>query len=215
MKSKILLYHIVYLVALDANRDWSQMTFPIKQQGNYIRVWFFLNLTWTFWNISKSRPQHSTNINILIALFKTKIKLFLLFYLLLFLCCFWRLWALSCRIRIGNRRPLSLPSPFEVFYFVCIICPFELLYCLNYCICLFEVFFFILWFFGIVLLSLRFSSHLVLTKWHIAIANSVDLSVCRFRFCYFRHFQVSLDDKIWQAYQGPDQIKLEIVVFPI
>jgi len=32
--------------------------------------------------------------------------------------------------------------------------------------------------------------HLVLTKWHIAIANSVGLSVCRSRFCYFRHFQV-------------------------
>ena len=38
---------------------------------------------------------------------------------------------------------------------------------------------------------------------------------CRSRFCYFRHFQVSWDNKIWQAYQGPDQIKLEKVVFPI
>ena len=45
--------------------------------------------------------------------------------------------------------------------------------------------------------------------------RSVCLSVCRSRFCYFRHFQVSYDDEIWQAYQGPDQIKFEVIVFPI
>ena len=38
-------------------------------------------------------------------------------------------------------------------------------------------------------------------------------SLCLSWFCYFRHFQVSQDDEIWQAYQGPDQIKLKIVVF--
>ena len=40
-------------------------------------------------------------------------------------------------------------------------------------------------------------------------------SVCRSRFCYFKRFQVSQDHEIWQAYQEPDQIKLEIVVPPI
>ena len=44
--------------------------------------------------------------------------------------------------------------------------------------------------------------------------RSVGLSVLS-RFCYFRHLQVSKDDEIWQAYQEPDQIKLEIVVYLI
>ena len=38
-------------------------------------------------------------------------------------------------------------------------------------------------------------------------------SVCP-GFATFGHFQVSWDDKIREAYQGPDQIKLEIVVSP-
>ena len=40
--------------------------------------------------------------------------------------------------------------------------------------------------------------------------RSVCLSVGRSRFCYSRHFQVSWDDELWQAYQGPGQIKLEM-----
>ena len=47
-----------------------------------------------------------------------------------------------------------------------------------------------------------------------SIGLSVSRSVGLCWFCYFRHFQVSQDDEIWQPYQRPDQIKLEIVVFP-
>ena len=35
---------------------------------------------------------------------------------------------------------------------------------------------------------------------------------CRSWFCQFSHFHISQDDEIWQAYQGPNQIKLEVVV---
>ena len=58
--------------------------------------------------------------------------------------------------------------------------------------------------------------HLVLTKWHIAIANSVGLSVYLSvglsRFCYFRHFPGKL--RRWNlAGDRQDQIKLKIENF--
>ena len=37
-------------------------------------------------------------------------------------------------------------------------------------------------------------------------------SVCLSLFCKFRHLQISYDYEIWQLYQGPNQIKLGIVV---
>ena len=57
--------------------------------------------------------------------------------------------------------------------------------------------------------------HLIYTKWHRALAMSDGLSSCLSRFCQLWHFQISLNDEILQLYQGPDQIKVEIVVSPI